>query len=661
MSKIPPKLAKSEELLLQHSSQEVKILFILYKTDKIRHSEIIRLNTLYPGIQRKSSRTFYKMYQKLISSKLITKIKDITVNRQYYAYSITQDAREYIQFLLNQPDKKINFSFLDYQNYLLPQKKIKTEEKSISNDSAVTNKYFISEIQELKAELKRIKEPSNHGYPMNQQFQPQQSPAYPQTPNSDYSPNSNYLRNREPTGEFQGFADPRQYGDDDDEIDNRYIDDEGVDSQEDTVEIEEEIEEEPEEEIIELSEEERHRIYLDGMSNSEYLEYYRKLPGSLLRSEETKGEFWMEVDRRKLDSSEKHVYFQGFLQIYPKYQSHSEIEILISKFQLNEADLNVIYGNFRDQNKSLEFLDLIMEYLIKLIYQKISDNQLKLDESYTFSGAKFTIQQFIHYPIKLYYDKMKLAISLKYIELLKTNLAKTTEFSFKYELKVFLDLQLHNHLKSLITQELVQKERIIKPKATEDIWYLIFRVYYESQDLENFLQLPSLLPEWKEVAKFELNNIRDLESIPSITKFKGVYGLVCPFFDNDDIIITFDLVNLFVNELKKTMKRSQGRGVIPSSKSNQFIHLYVPYFASWLHKIHRSTGSEKDYSINLLLNCSESGEMFKGYTSVYEEILEQYSNWVNEENDKTKDYRKRLDQIALMRTRENEKIEKIFT
>ncbi|MHA1675073.1 MAG: hypothetical protein ACTSYI_15760, partial [Promethearchaeota archaeon] len=347
MSKIPPKLTKSEELLLQHSSQEVKILFILYKTDKIRHSEIIRLNTIYPGIQRKSSRTFYKMYQKLISSKLITKIKDITVNRQYYAYSITQDAREYIQFLLNQPDKKNNFSFLDYQNYLLPQEKpTQTPTTTISQkitptlpksdlppqnvedgqDTGKVTNFLMDQIKELNAKLNRY-ESSNFGYPPPptpppQTYQTHLTPAYnsnSQAHGSDYSRNSNYRRNREPTREFQGFADPRQYEDEDNvDIQGNNFDDGGAVSHEVEMEIEEEIEEEPEEEIIELTEEEKHRLYLDGLSNAEYLGYYTNLPGTLLRSEETKEEFWMEVDRRKLDTTEKHQYFQETLQIHPE-------------------------------------------------------------------------------------------------------------------------------------------------------------------------------------------------------------------------------------------------------------------------------------------------------------------------------------------------------
>ncbi|MHA1672131.1 MAG: hypothetical protein ACTSYI_00760, partial [Promethearchaeota archaeon] len=371
----------------------------------------------------------------------------------------------------------------------------------------------------------------------------------------------------------------------------------------------------------------------------------------LLRSEETKEEFWMEVDRRKLDTTEKHQYFQETLQIHPEFQSLSEIETLISKFQLNEADLNIIFGKFKDQNQSLEFLDLIMESLIRLIFQKIAANQLKLEDSYRFSGATFTVGQFIHYPIKLYYDKMKMALSLKYIQLLKTNLVKTTEFSFKYELKIFLDLQRHVHLKSLIEQELVQKERQIEPSAIGDIWYLIFRVYYESQDLESFLQLPNILHEWKDIAEFELNNIRDSESIPSISKFKGVYGTVCHFFNNE-IKNMYELVSLFVKEIEKTRKRSRDHGGDSTYRSNQFIHLFVPFFASYLHKLHQNTGSEEDYGVNLLSLCFKFSDMYKGFITVYEEMLEKYSLWAGS----VKDVQDALDQIFLMRTAQNEEI-----
>ena len=81
-------------------NQADKILFILEKYGVIRHSEIQRINEMLPGITRKSSRTYYKNYKRLKDQSLITRIKEKTVEQQYYAYSITENGRYYLRKLL---------------------------------------------------------------------------------------------------------------------------------------------------------------------------------------------------------------------------------------------------------------------------------------------------------------------------------------------------------------------------------------------------------------------------------------------------------------------------------------------------------------------------------------------------------------------------------
>ncbi|QEE16736.2 hypothetical protein DSAG12_02566 [Promethearchaeum syntrophicum] len=81
-------------------NQADKILFILEKYGVIRHSEIQRLNEMLPGITRKSTRTYYKNYKRLIDQKLIARIKEKTKEQQYYAYSITENGRLNLRKLL---------------------------------------------------------------------------------------------------------------------------------------------------------------------------------------------------------------------------------------------------------------------------------------------------------------------------------------------------------------------------------------------------------------------------------------------------------------------------------------------------------------------------------------------------------------------------------
>ncbi len=81
-------------------NQADKILFILEKYGVIRHSEIQRINEMLPGITRKSTRTYYKNYKRLKDQSLITRIKEKTVEQQYYAYSITENGRLYLRKLL---------------------------------------------------------------------------------------------------------------------------------------------------------------------------------------------------------------------------------------------------------------------------------------------------------------------------------------------------------------------------------------------------------------------------------------------------------------------------------------------------------------------------------------------------------------------------------
>ncbi len=81
-------------------NQADKILFILEKYGVIRHSEIKRINEMLPGIARKSSRTYYKNYKRLRDQRQITRIKEKTIEQQYYAYSITENGRIYLRKLL---------------------------------------------------------------------------------------------------------------------------------------------------------------------------------------------------------------------------------------------------------------------------------------------------------------------------------------------------------------------------------------------------------------------------------------------------------------------------------------------------------------------------------------------------------------------------------
>jgi hypothetical protein len=89
-------------------NQADKILFILEKYGVIRHSEIQRLNEMLPGITRKSTRTYYKNYKRLKDQSLITRIKEKTVDQQYYAYSITENGRHYLRKLLGLDFKHSN-------------------------------------------------------------------------------------------------------------------------------------------------------------------------------------------------------------------------------------------------------------------------------------------------------------------------------------------------------------------------------------------------------------------------------------------------------------------------------------------------------------------------------------------------------------------------
>ena len=77
-----------------------KILFILEKYGVIRHSEIKRINEMLPGITRKSTRTYYKNYKRLIDQRLVARIKEKTIEQQYYAYSITENGRFNLRKLL---------------------------------------------------------------------------------------------------------------------------------------------------------------------------------------------------------------------------------------------------------------------------------------------------------------------------------------------------------------------------------------------------------------------------------------------------------------------------------------------------------------------------------------------------------------------------------
>ncbi len=93
-------------------NQADKILYILEKYGVIRHSEIKRINEMLPGITRKSSRTYYKNYKKLINQRQIARIKEKTIEQQYYAYSITENGRDSLRKLLGMEEKQLKMENL---------------------------------------------------------------------------------------------------------------------------------------------------------------------------------------------------------------------------------------------------------------------------------------------------------------------------------------------------------------------------------------------------------------------------------------------------------------------------------------------------------------------------------------------------------------------
>ncbi|MHA1473644.1 MAG: hypothetical protein ACTSQ5_00510 [Promethearchaeota archaeon] len=107
-------------------NQADKILFILEKYGVIRHSEIKRINEMLPGITRKSTRTYYKNYKKLRDLAQIARIKEKTIEQQYYAYSITENGRLYLRKLLGIDIKQSNDEEL--------AEFISTETKNINNN-----------------------------------------------------------------------------------------------------------------------------------------------------------------------------------------------------------------------------------------------------------------------------------------------------------------------------------------------------------------------------------------------------------------------------------------------------------------------------------------------------------------------------------------------
>lgn len=640
MLESPVDLAPNQENFLQNATQDTKILFILLMHDKIRHSSIFKLNFLYPGIQRKSSRTYYKIYEKLISNGQIKKIKDPASNQQYYAYKLTPQGKNYVKFLLNRSEMKNPPSFQEFQEIQKQESKkmeVPTDLENSDRDGVLT-RYLISEIKELKTKLHRYENltqdtlksylsHNNDGSKDRLSSNSLDNPLTPRDEKLDKNSNKdaideNFTTSDESSLLLEDLLSPSTTLDEFDTDDNST----------------------PEEEP--LSEEELHQLYIQKMDNREYFEYFLTLPPSLLRSSETWNEFWSEIARRSLSPEEKRSILQEFIRKFEHMRTSQEIQTLVAKFGIDEVELGKIHSYFTKNNESIEFLDPILDAIIHIIYQKIHDNTLQLDDLYHFSGYNFKITQFIHFPINYYYDHMKLGYSLKYIQYLKTNLVKNTEFSFKYEIKIYLDLKQYSEVKSLIYEELVSKERQIDSK---ELWYLIFRVYYETKDLTSFLNLPTIDFDWRKIAEFEQSNLDDIESIPSLSKFKDVYAKVCPFFQNE-IKGIYELVSLFIKEIEK------GRNTTKRDEWANFTHLYVPYFARWLHQVHRNTGSDEDFGLNLLYSCLNFSDLYKGFLTVYEEILEKYTEW----NGPVEEIQNALNQIAQIRESQTNSITNVL-
>ncbi|MCF2140497.1 MAG: hypothetical protein K9W44_10635 [Candidatus Lokiarchaeota archaeon] len=661
MSSQMVKLNSNMNNFLQKATQELKILFILYHHDKIRHSEIQHFNEKYPGVNRKSSRTYYKIYQRLISFGLIQKVKDIVSNRQYYAYTITQQGREYLDFLFKLPKNQKMISYQDYQNSLnihklknsknlnsilqINQIRLDKAQNNIGNTSNSQNdhiiSYLIEEIKSLKSQLKNI----NHFQTIPSQISHESSKSNLNDEHGDY-------------GDYDDSGDSRDY--------ETYNNANSVESS---------ILENPQGKILynnngnnqettlksssvshlssnvisnsisipnkDIYENKNNELNSSQQQNSVMQESPKKEPVTEIPKEPpflthlksiTQEEILEEIVSIFEDSAKWGLFLQYFQEL--EYKSEFNLAIfnrLYNHFK-EKPDLNRVKTNLVQIISELDFTfnelnEIFIKYPSPVIVQIFTEHLLtnysvaeweNINVSY--GNGKTSIINFLHYIARYYFIQKRYQACWDLIQEIRRKYTRIGEIAFQYEISILIRQLEFDQAIQLIKTELFDRERQVAEKKT---WYYIFRAFYDAKRLPEFLNLQynrdkrEIYYQWAKLVELIFQIKKGPEFMPNFFIIKKTLETFLPIFEKIDIM---NLIPQYLIEMKKYQKTKETNQIY-----YYYFHLAPIIYLIFQNPLILGLSADSDYKIEEILNiCLQNDirDIFDDFPSVLQEIKE---------------------------------------
>ncbi len=607
------------ENFLQKASPELKILFILYFHDKIRHSEIYRLSHLYPGIDRKSSRTFYKIYQRLISEGLIKKTKDFLIHRQYYAYTLTPEGKKYIEFLLQLPTDEELISYSDFK-YIYSTQESQSPSISAKNAEDPGTKpiinFLIEEIKDLKSQLRRFPAQSELNSNMSDYSAKYSWEDDNVLESEEIIPESSVIASGDLlNGDLNSSGQLDKDLNDADALENLNSN-ENTNLNQNSDQIDG-FTASPNSKTLESIEpteppkppkpsEPPFITHLKSLSQDEVL---TEIPSIFL--DPAKWLFFV-------DYFHKLEYKGGFnLQIFEKiFLSMKENKDFVSlKASLTQLinDLDFTFNEVNEIFIKFPFPVIVQIFTDYLLFNFSPAEWENINVSY--GSGKISIIQFLHQILRYYFTQKRYQACWDLIQEIRRKYSRIGEIAVQYEISILIRQVEYDRAIQLIKTELFDRERQVGEQKT---WYYIFRAFYDAQRLPEFINLQyngdnrEFYYNWSKLAELVIQIKKGPDYIPNFFRIKTILRNFLPIFDNVDIT---NVSERYISELKK----------YPDVKDINRVYYYF-HLAPIIYQIFKNPvvlGLPPDYDANDLLQICvqpQNLELYDDFPSVLYEI-----------------------------------------
>ncbi len=619
---------------LQVVDQPLKILYILFECESskkvLRHAQIIKRNSDLPGIERTSPRTIYKCYSRLLDLELIEKSRENTIKRQYSGYKITPLGENLISFL---------FSNVENQTLLTLEPSwelFRSQNQSIIDSEKSRNlnqpDFDGSEVEEegnsgINAKQTQIESLNKKMEAIQQQILTLQDSQL-RNFNSQIEKSNNININIPSPDKVISKDTPKKPSSVKQQIKEDVILD-NVPQFDNGIEVDDGGRKEvsiSNRGLPKTSQLPPQRIIKKPET---FQEQVKKMPqdkiiGNLLIWHANKvkwADFLIALSARKDFFKLKGPIALELFKNYIKKEfgadesrSKNELHAISTELKFDMKDWNnllVITGDLR-------VIELFIDFLIEN-FEPSQWNEKIIAQEQNGKG-KSSILEFLFYVIGIYFSRNYSQRCWDLIQKIRSNYGQVSDSIFGYEISILIRQSKHDQAINHIITEIKNHRRPIKIKK---IWYYIYRVFYEANQLQGFIELDynrdnrEWYFQWVKIAEISIAIKKGPENIPNFLKIRNSLEPILPIFKDIDVIsIREKYLEILSNYLR-------------TDSSDQVEKVYYYYHLAGLIYLllsnPESLGLPRDYNANVLLEVCARPQVqgiYKDFPSVINEINE---------------------------------------